>query len=454
MSSHFVSARFCKPQARPWEFPRLRFGLVGMILLAMVQLGCGKATPPPEKAPPATVKWESASQLSLAEWTELVGTTVPLPEHLARVSSPVDARVRTVMPTAYLLATGFGAPLVAEGQRVGRGAVVVQLEDTIIRSNLAKLEATQDSIQEEQKQAQFAVDLATAEMNRLLKLKEEDDKRPRGSSFVPLVNTVDMERAANALKDAQSKFNGARFRQIAGTKDIEALKEQLRLYAVAAPIPGRVGRVLVVPGQWLAAGTPVAEIVDLDDEIDVLCFVPPRLAGSLKVGQEARSGPVEKDPADTEPDAKGYIAYIAEQAESETGNFAVKVRLSNKQTHFGANRVLHVSVLTTPPKECLALPESAVMEDEELPSVIIVVNVKTATNDEGKEETTGEAKRLQVELGVRDRTLHRVEILRLIDPEKDADKKWKGDLKEAQFVVEGGLGLQSGDNVKLDAGDD
>ena len=31
---------------------------------------------------------------------------------------------------------------------------------------------------------------------------------------------------------------------------------------------------------------------------------------------------------------------------------------------------------------------------------------------------------------------------------------WEGVVKDQQFIVEGGLGLQTGDKVKLDAGDD
>ena len=57
-------------------------------------------------------------------------------------------------------------------------------------------------------------------------------------------------------------------------------------------------------------------------------------------------------------------------------------------------------------------------------------------------------------LSVRDRKNHAVEIVRLVDPEKDAAKKWHGDIKEAQFVMEGGGGLQTGDPVKLDVDED
>src|SRR5262249_53943406 len=167
------------------------------------------------------------------------------------------------------------------------------------------------------------------------------------------------------------------------------------------------------------------------------------------------SGALEKDPAAAaEVEAEGQIEYIADQAEPETGNFAVKVRFSNKEAHLRANRVLRIRVLSKPAKECLCLREAAVMEDEEPPTLVIVENVKTEKNADGKEETTGVARRLQVELGIRDRTLHQVELVRLIDPEKDPAKKWHGTIKDALFVVEGGAGLQTGDAVKLEVEND
>src|SRR5262249_22366552 len=126
------------------------------------------------------------------------------------------------------------------------------------------------------------------------------------------------------------------------------------------------------------------------------------------------------------------------------------VRFSNKEARLRANTVQRIRILTKPGKECLSVPESAVQEDEEQPTVVIVTDVKTTKNAEGKEETTGEARRLQAVLGVRDRNLHSVEILRLEDPEKDPTKKWNRDVKDALFVVEGAHGLQTGDAVKLE----
>src|SRR5262249_692666 len=159
-----------------------------------------------------------------------------------------------------------------------KDTVLVQLDDTIPKFTLAKLEAMQEVFPEELKQAQYAVEVANIDVERLRKLAE-GDRRPSvtGGGGAALVSYVEQEKAAIALKDAESKLKAAQSRQAAGAKEVEALKEQLRLYTLAAPISGRVGRIQVVPGQTLAVGTQVAEVIDLDDQIDVLCFVPPSL---------------------------------------------------------------------------------------------------------------------------------------------------------------------------------
>src|SRR5206468_7807258 len=70
-----------------------------LLVLTFFTVGCGRATKPAEeKVPPAPVKWEGLRQLFLEEWTELVGTTQPLPDHAARVTSPVAGRVLEVLP--------------------------------------------------------------------------------------------------------------------------------------------------------------------------------------------------------------------------------------------------------------------------------------------------------------------------------------------------------------------
>src|SRR3954452_17155384 len=99
-------------------------------LCVVLAAGCGRgAKPAEERAPPATVKWEGPLQGALEEWTESAGTTVPLLDHVARVTAPVEGRVVSVLSQG-------GSHPVTEGQRVAAGTVLVQLDDTLIRANV------------------------------------------------------------------------------------------------------------------------------------------------------------------------------------------------------------------------------------------------------------------------------------------------------------------------------
>src|SRR5437870_3737052 len=123
--------------------------------LASLALAClagcrGAAKPAEEKVPPAPVKWEAARQLVLEEWTELVGVTVPLPDHAARVTAPVEGRVLSVLGAAA------GKPI-AEGQLVKEGDVLVRLDATPLVASRARAEAAKSVAQAEKEVAELTV---------------------------------------------------------------------------------------------------------------------------------------------------------------------------------------------------------------------------------------------------------------------------------------------------------
>src|SRR5439155_5082628 len=146
----------------------------------------------------------------------------------------------------------------------------------------------------------------------------------------------------------------------------------------------------------------------------------------------------------------GKVVFIADQAEAETGLIAVEARFPNRDLKLRANTVSRVRVLTQPGRACWAVPEAALMEDSDPPGIVVVEDVEAKTTADGKEEQTGKARRLRAVIGVRDRVLKQVEVVRLEDP----DKKWKGELDSALVVIEKGQGLQTGDAVKLEVEED
>ena len=57
-----------------------------------------------------------------------------------------------------------------EGQQVKAGQVIVQMDDRVLRANRAELQAALDELKEHHKQAEYAVELATIDVDRLKEL--------------------------------------------------------------------------------------------------------------------------------------------------------------------------------------------------------------------------------------------------------------------------------------------
>jgi RND family efflux transporter MFP subunit len=346
-----------------------------------------------------------------------------------------------------ILPSDKGKPLV-EGQHVEKGQVIVRLDDRVHRANRDKLLVADPELQELIKQAETLVELARIEVERLERLKKSS-----GTS-VPLVTRLELDKARIALKDAESKYKGVKAKEDIARAEVKAIDEQLALLTLRAPIAGHLGMVHAYPGQTLAAGASVAEVIDLED-IDVLCFVPSSTVNHLQLDQVVRfegNGEAITDAIKLE---QGRIVFISDQAQAETGTIAIKARFSNKNRKLRANTLVRVRVRTEKKPECYTIPEAALLEDQEEPAVLVVETKKKEDKEgnvikdkDGKEVEEEHVHKYQAKLGLRDRDKHRVEILGLVKVEEE--KKEPVPLKEdTRFVVEGGHGLEDGDLVTL-----
>jgi multidrug efflux pump subunit AcrA (membrane-fusion protein) len=253
---------------------RLLRSFAGLLVLACLSLGCnGAAKPAEEKVPPAPVKWEGARQVFLEEWTELVGTTQQLPDHSARVTAPIEGRVLSVLQGAA------GKPVV-EGQTVQAGDILVRLDDTVLRIQRDKAESAKKVLKAEHEVAAIAVKLAALDVKRFKELQRQQD-----ATNGVLVSPVEVEKAVLAQETAEAHVRADDRKLEAADEDITALDRHLKLYTLTSPRKGRLGRLQVVVGQTLAVGAVVAEVVDIEDEIDVLCFVPAADVRKLRLGQ-------------------------------------------------------------------------------------------------------------------------------------------------------------------------
>ncbi|HVS38056.1 MAG TPA: efflux RND transporter periplasmic adaptor subunit, partial [Gemmataceae bacterium] len=381
----------------------------------------------------APVAWSGPPNVAPEEWVELAGSTQPLPGAVARVAAPIDGRIDGLLQFA---ARDWQFVNLREGDEVKANAPIARLDDRIALLNLEKAEAALGS-------ARSALNLANAQ------LASQQELQKKSPALVP---DIQIKTAQAAAEDAQAK-------QTAAEKDVATLKAQLGFCTLRAPIHGRLGRVMATIGQPVTAGAEVAEIINIEDEIDVLCFVSQHDAASLQVGQPADLGGFDPWPGEIRTDEQdGSVVYVSDKAEPESGCFVVKVRFHNSSPHphLRGDIVQRVRVQTRTSEQAadllgekgVVLQEQWLIEDHDPPSVVIVEDIKIGKDDEGKPQETGTAKRLSATVVVRDRLHKLVGVTALMDEDR---KAYPGPLDKLKFVTKGAQGLETGDPVRLQA---
>jgi RND family efflux transporter MFP subunit len=414
-------------------------------LLANLPIGCERATGRFEDTSiPASVKWQHARPHLVSEWIEVTGTAHYPVRH---VTATVQGRVLSILQSP------LGTPIL-EGQQVKKGDVIAQLDDGIARAKREELAANLEELRQQVRQAELTVKLHEIEVRGL------DELGSKSSHNSPLISPIEVEKAKIMLEEAKSRMQQADLRVQAGESELKALNEELRRYMLTAPLSGRLGRIRVAPGQTLTVCALVDEIVDPSQGIDLLGFVSPTVARKFREGQEVRLGALEGRPGSPIADetlqvklaqrlcSMGHIVFVADRAEVSAGNFAVKARFPNACPGIHGNVTYKAHVQIAKPRPALTLPESAIMEDEESPRVIVVTGSKLEMNKTGKEIETGQAHKLRVKLGIRDQRLQLVEIVAVEDPERKGG--WQGSLDAVKFVVKGGDRLRNDDRIKLE----
>ena len=407
-----------------------------LLLAVALTAGCGKPPKPPDEPPPAPVAYKGPLGVAPEEWVELVGVTQPLPGAVARVAAPIDGRIDVLLPDRVV--NGKPVPL-HEGDLVSEKDPIAYLDDRIARLNLAKAQSAVES-------ARSALNLANAQLASQQELKK---KYPDNPNIVP---PIQLQTAEAATQDAQSKLTVAE-------RDVDALTAQLGFCTLLAPIPGQLGRVTAAVGQTVTAGTEVAEVINIEDEIDVLCFVSQHDATALQVSQPANLGGFDAQPGEIRTlDMAGAVAYVSDKAEPESGCFVVEVCFPNNSPHphLRGGVVQRVRVQTRDGDQVgkllgadgVVLQEDWLIEDHDPPTVIVVDKIETKKDDEGKPMEVGTAKRMSAVVVVHDREHKVVGVTGLVDED---GKAYAGPLDKLKFVTKGAQGLETGDPVRLQA---
>jgi HlyD family secretion protein len=381
------------------RLPVARFGLVGVLGAALVCLGCGRsetseeANGGEENGAKVVVKTAPVETRLVQETVSGIGRTEALPNHLAPLTPALEGHVHEIR-------ANLGAALHA-------GDVIVELDTTLAKADLAEKEASRDTLKaaldllqaaprpEDRQGLEIAVAQAIAATARAQAALDRLEPL-RARKEIPAAQVYESEQAVVQAKLQQRMAEAQLALLLAGPRP-EAVEEakarlaatdglvalsrhRLELLSIRSPIDGMLDSLHCHPGQTIAAGIPIGEVVDTR-QLNLVVWLPPQSAAQVKVGQAARlitaagsSGPAESSPDDSHRESTSLpkVISVGQVIDAQTGSLPVRILLDNALGQVAVGQTLSVAIVTHEHADELVTPAAAVIDLGEGPLVVVV----------------------------------------------------------------------------------
>ncbi len=344
------------------------------------------------------VRTVPAEERNLQQTVKALGQCEALVGKLAMLTPVLEGQVQAIV--------------VEHGATVKAGQPIVELDTRLpaadVAEKVAALEAAKASLvllqslprPEEQRiselttaQASVALQRAQSVLDHLQPLAERNEVSPQ--------QLFDAEKAADQAR-LQKEFAEAQFHVSMIGPRAEAVKEakariaiaeetvktsqvRLDLHTIRAPIDGVLEDVTCHPGQTIAAGTPIGQIVD-SRRLYVLAWLPPRTAQLVRVGQKAEIAATDftrlAEDASTESPASqsassGEVVFVGQVADAQTGNLPVRCRIENGDGRLAIGQTVRLTIVVEQERKSLSVPTVAIYDLGEGPLLNVVREGKT-----------------------------------------------------------------------------
>ena len=319
-------------------------------------------------ARPVAVRVASVESAEIPEEVSFIGTIEP----------NVATTVASVVAGRVAAAEFREGDAVVAGKtillQVDRGGREITLRERA--AAVARAKKQWDKVREGSRSEEVAQSLAGAkEQEALLQRARRDFERGRRLYDDQLVSLAELQKVESDYIAAREKHGSARAalkltRSGARAEDIamaeaEHDEARARLDAVAyeiekstlpAPLSGFIVRKHVDVGDWVNAGEPVADLVDLDP-VFAAGPVGERRIALLRTGLPATVS-LDAFPGEV---FSGEVAHIIPQADTRTRSFPVKVRLSNAQGRLKAGMLARIMISVASGEPSVLVPKDAVV---------------------------------------------------------------------------------------------
>jgi len=283
---------------------------------------------PPAGPPPALVQVDVVRKEKVQELWQVVGRLV----EVRRASVAAEQSGKVVEVSAE-----EGDPVKADT------TILARIDDVWARLSLraAKAEVAQKLASVDEEAAR--VEQAQRDLEFVKEVFESQSAKQK-----------ELSDAQTLVKERKAALAVAEAELVAAQVQVERAEEDLTRLVVAAPFDGRVVRKLTEVGQWVAAGSTVAEIISIG-RIDAVIDVPEKYVNKLSPGLDVE---VQVDPlAET---IAGKVVSITPMGSTAARTFPAKIRLDDRGGKLmpGMSVVAHVP--TGEMRERFTVPRDAV----------------------------------------------------------------------------------------------
>jgi membrane fusion protein (multidrug efflux system) len=218
-----------------------------------------------------------------------------------------------------------------EGDSVGQGQLLVELDDSDLRAQEAQAKAALEYTRQ-------SVEVSKINLDRA----QDDFDRASYQFNNKVVTREQFDHARKALEMAQAQYRVALSQVDASSAQLGVVETQLGNTKITAPLPGVVARKWVVPGDIVQPGQPILTLYDLDRLWITANFEETKL-GNIRLGDPVR---ISVD-AHRGREFKGRVVLIGAAAASQfslippnnaSGNFTkvtqrIPIRIAIDNTH-------------------------------------------------------------------------------------------------------------------------
>lgn len=230
---------------------------------------------------------------------------------------------------------------VEDGQAVQSGDLLCRIDETLYKLAVEQAEAVLHTAEADRDQARAAAEAAAASVEqaqvaqRNARIEFDRVERLHADQNAPQIEYDRAETTLHGMLAAVREAEAARRRaaqQLAGgaaqvalaKARLEEARENLRRCAIRSPIAGRVDRMLVEAGEYLALAQPVGDVIRLDR----MKLQTELTAADLALLGDAARATVRID-ALPDRSYSAVVDHVAPRADPRTRKFRVELRLSN-----------------------------------------------------------------------------------------------------------------------------